>query len=89
MDVFDSIRLEWHDSSCIKSNRLTGSRFAREKNTARRLFTPGRVTNVDDSTRIARFVFRKVELTHQKSTCERLRKKYSMKAIFTKEGNKC
>ena len=53
------------------------------------LFTPGRVTNVDDSTRIARFVFRKVELTHQKSTCERLRKKCSMKAIFTKEGNKC
>ena len=34
LDVFDSIRHEWHDSSCIKSNRLTGSRFAREKNTA-------------------------------------------------------
>ena len=84
-----TIRLEWRDSSCVKSNRLTGSRFAREKNTARRLFTPGRVTNVDDSTRIARFVFRKVELTHQKSTCERLRKKMQHEGYFHQGGNKC
>ena len=27
---FDSIRLESRDSSCVKSNRLTGSRFARD-----------------------------------------------------------
>ena len=48
-----TIRLESRDSSCVKSNRLTGSRFARdlEKKKAKRLSTLGRVENVDDSTR--------------------------------------
>ena len=71
-----TIRLESRDSSCVKSNRLTGSRFARdlEKKKAKRLSTLGRVGNVDDSTRFARFVLREVESTHPKSICERLRK---------------
>ena len=49
-----TIRLESRDSSCVKSNRLTGSRFARDlekKKKAKRLSTLGRVGNVDDSTR--------------------------------------
>ena len=42
-----------------------------------------------DSTRIARFVLRKVESTHRKSICERLKKKYSKKAMNIGEGSKC
>ena len=69
-----TIRLESRDSSCVKSNRLTGSRFARDlEKIQQEGYEHWRgyqmLTIRLDSTRIARFVLRKVELTHRKSIC--------------------